>query len=101
MADFIRVCNVDQVPVGTPLTVEINGRPVAIVEINGSYYSFEDICPHQGSSFEDGSLDGEIVTCPLHGWKLNAVTGESLEAPGIKIETFEVKVEGDSIYIRL
>ena len=101
MNDFTQVCPVDMVPSDAPLTVEIDGRPVAIFRVGEEYYAVEDICPHQGASFEGGALDDEIVTFPLHGWRLNVITGGSLEAPGIKIETYDVEVVDGSIYVRL
>ena len=89
------------VPSDSPLTVEIDGRPVAIFRVGEKYYAVEDICPHQGASFEGGPLDGEIVTCPLHGWRLNVITGQSLEAPSIQVETYETKVSGGFLFVRI
>ena len=101
MDDFIKVCKTDDISDSAPLAVEIDGKPVALFRIAGKYYAIEDICPHQGSSFDGGSVDGDIVTCPLHGWKLNVVSGASLEAPGVTIETYEVRVAGNDVYVRL
>jgi 3-phenylpropionate/trans-cinnamate dioxygenase ferredoxin subunit len=99
--DFVYVCSIDQIPREGPLAIEIGGRPVAIFKINDKCFAIEDICPHEGSSFSGGSLDGEVVTCPLHGWRLNVTTGASLEAPSIQVETYEVKIMGDAVHVRL
>jgi nitrite reductase (NADH) small subunit len=101
MDDFVKVCSVDDVPEDTALAVEISGRPVAVFKIGDKFFAVEDICPHQGGSFEGGTLDGEIVTCPLHGWRLNVVTGESLDAPGVKIETYDVEIVDGDVYVRV
>jgi nitrite reductase (NADH) small subunit len=99
--DFVKVATVDQVPDNEGLMLEVDGLPVALFRVAGKYYAIEDVCPHQESSFEGGELDGAKVTCPLHGWRLNVISGESLEAPGTKVETYEVRLEGQDIYIRL
>ncbi len=101
MEDYVKVCSVDEVPDDTALAVEIDGRPVAIFKVESRYYAVEDICPHQGASYEGGELDGEVATCPMHGWRLNVVTGQSLEAPGVKIETYDVEVVDGFVYVRL
>lgn len=100
MSEFIRICSVDEIPPGEPLTVEIDGKPVAIGRVGDKYYAIEDICPHQGASFEGGEIEDDILTCPLHGWRTNLVTGQSLEAPSIKVQTYEVKVEDGTIFVK-
>jgi Ferredoxin subunits of nitrite reductase and ring-hydroxylating dioxygenases len=48
----------------------------------------------------DGELDGETVTCIYHGAKFNVRTGEVLALPAYEpVETYQVKVEGDDIYV--
>lgn len=101
MDDFIKVATVDQVPDNEGLILDVDGYPIAIFKVGDNFYAVEDVCPHQESSFEGGELDDNVVTCPLHGWKLDVTSGQSLEAKGAKVETYEVKVEGEDIYIRL
>jgi nitrite reductase (NADH) small subunit/3-phenylpropionate/trans-cinnamate dioxygenase ferredoxin subunit len=101
MDDFVKVCSIDDVPDETALAAEIDGRPIAVFKVGDRFFAVEDICPHQGASFEGGALDGEIVTCPSHGWRLNVITGESLEAPGVKIETYDVEIVDGDVYVRI
>lgn len=101
MDDFVKVATVDQVPENEGLIMDVDGYPIALFKVGDKYYAIEDVCPHQESSFEGGELDGKEVTCPLHGWKLDVTSGQSLEAPNTRIETYEVKVVGEDIYIRL
>jgi 3-phenylpropionate/trans-cinnamate dioxygenase ferredoxin component len=101
MDDFVKVCSVDDVPGDTALAVEISGRPIALLRTGDRIYALEDICPHQGASFEGGTVDGEIVTCPMHGWRMNMITGESLDAPGVKIETYDVEIVDGDVYVRI
>lgn len=100
MDDFVKVCAVEDIPENEPLAVEIDGIPVAICKVNGEFYAIEDVCPHQGASYEGGEVEGEILTCPLHGWRANVVTGKSLEAPAIEIVTYEVRVKDGFVYVK-
>jgi 3-phenylpropionate/trans-cinnamate dioxygenase ferredoxin subunit len=101
MDDFVKVCPIEDIPDDEPLAVEIDGVPVAICKVNGKFYVIEDVCPHQGSSYEGGEIDGEVLTCPLHGWRTNVVTGKSLESEAIEIETYEVRVEDGFLYVKV
>jgi nitrite reductase (NADH) small subunit len=49
----------------------------------------------------EGPLAGNIVTCPLHGWRADVTSGESLEMPGVMVSTFEVKVEDGKVFIKV
>lgn len=37
-------------------------------------------CPHRGLPVEAMHRDGDILTCPGHGLRFNAITGEALQA---------------------
>jgi nitrite reductase/ring-hydroxylating ferredoxin subunit len=37
----------------------------------------------------------------MHGWRLNVITGESLDAPGVKIETYDVEIVDGDVYVRI
>lgn len=100
MAEFIKICALSDIPPSEPLIVEINGEPVALCRIGEQVYALEDVCPHQGASFEGGEIEDEVLTCPLHGWRANICTGQSLEAPSLKIKTYDTKIEGGNVYVR-
>ena len=55
----------------------------------------------QGGPLDEGEIDGTTVTCPWHGWEYNVTTGENLDDPDTKQETYAVKVEGDDIFVEV
>jgi nitrite reductase/ring-hydroxylating ferredoxin subunit len=100
MSDFVPVAKVGEITVGKIRKVVLSGKGVAIYNVDGTFYATSSVCPHQDGALEDGDLQGKIVTCPWHGWMFNVETGASVMNPSIKIETYDVKVEGDEILIR-
>ena len=44
-------------------------------------------------------LDGDVVTCPWHGWRYNVKTGENAMLPTAKVPTYQVKVEGNDVLV--
>lgn len=101
MSEFTEVCALKDIPANEPLIVEIDGNPIALCRIGEMVYALEDCCPHQGASFEGGEIDDDILACPLHGWRANICTGQSLEAPSIRIKMYETKVEGGQVYVKV
>jgi hypothetical protein len=49
MSDWVDVAAVEDFPVGGVLSVEVDGAQVAVVNVDGTCYAIEDICPHDGS----------------------------------------------------
>jgi nitrite reductase/ring-hydroxylating ferredoxin subunit len=57
-------------------------------EFRGTFYVIEDRCGHQNASLAMGTLQGKIVTCPLHFSRFDVTTGKKISGP------VEVKIDG-------
>jgi nitrite reductase/ring-hydroxylating ferredoxin subunit len=101
MGDFVKVARRDEIAAGNGMTVDVSGTPVAIFNVDGKYCATHNTCLHRQGPLGEGELDGNTVTCPWHGWQYDVTTGQCLTAPGQKVQTFEVKVEGDDLLVRL
>jgi len=99
MANFVKVCKAGDIPAGAGKTVDINGKPVAIFNVDGNFYAISDTCLHRGGPLGEGELDGKVVTCPWHGWRYDVTTGSNDMNPSVTVEKFQVKVEGDDILV--
>lgn len=60
-----------------------------------------DVVPTSGGPLGNGSLSGENVVCPWHGWSFNRCDGRSGRGYPIAVSSYELKAEGDSLWIRL
>ena len=82
--------------------VEVEGRKVALFNLEGSYWAIDDTCPHRGGPLSEGEVEREVVTCPWHGSRFNIETGEVLISPAIEgVKSYEVQVEGSIIMIEV
>ncbi len=100
MAEFEKVANVSDIKPGEIKSFVVGNEMVAICNSDGTFYAFMDECSHQALPLSDGLLEGKTLTCAYHGAEFNIVTGGALCLPAVDgVETFEVKVEGDDIYI--
>ena len=101
MADFVKVAKTSEIPAGQGKCVEVEGRRLAIFNVDGSYYAIDDVCQHQGGPLGEGELSGKIVTCPWHGWEYDVTNGINTFDTDLKQEQFEVKVDGNDILVAL
>jgi len=99
MNSLTKVATTAELQPGTGKKVEINGKEIAVFNIDGKFYAFDDMCPHRGGSLSEGSCDDKVVACPWHGWQYNVETGACLTNPGVQQQTYEVTVEGNDILI--
>ena len=96
-----RVGKVADIGRGAMSAVSVGRAAVAIANVEGVFYAFDDRCTHQGCSLAEGDLEGTTVTCPCHGSEFDVRTGEVLEGPADEpVATYEVVVEGDELAIR-
>ena len=97
---FQRVASVSDIPAGVTKVFEVGDRAVAVCNVSGDLYAIEDVCTHDGSSFEQGELDGCEIECPRHGARFDVRDGSATELPAVvPVDTFAVRIEGDDIEV--
>ncbi len=97
---FAKVANVSDLAEGSCKAVSINGKKLVLYKVAGKYYATVDECNHRGGPLSQGTLQGEIITCPWHEGKFDVCTGIPAGGPVHKnIEIFPVRVQGNDIEI--
>ena len=102
MSEFVPVAKVGDVPPGEHIRVEVDGEGVLLANVGGEFYAVLDTCTHEEARLSQGFLMGSRIECPLHGSMFDVKTGDVKGLPAtIPLPTFETKVEGDDVYVRL
>lgn len=78
---FIRAISTYEIAPGGMKTVELDGHEIVICNCGGTYYAIERRCGHMNAPLELGTLDGNIVTCPMHCAQFDVTTGQALSGP--------------------
>ncbi|MBI3921891.1 MAG: non-heme iron oxygenase ferredoxin subunit [Armatimonadetes bacterium] len=101
MPAFVKVAEVGELSPGDCKHVELDSDEIALFNVEGEYYALHGICPHQGGPLGDGYTDGEVVSCPWHGWQFNVKSGQSPMIPGISVQSYPVRIEGGEIQVEV
>ena len=102
MPEFHKLAKADEVAPGEVKQYQVEGRPVALCNVDGEFHAIEDVCTHDAGPLAQGELIGSQIKCPRHGAKFDVTTGKALTLPAIKpVPKHEVKVEGNDIYVAL
>lgn len=82
--------------------VDTDAGKIAVANVDGEYFAFDDTCTHQGCSLSTGSLNGTNVTCPCHGSTFDVTSGEVVNGPASRpVMPYTVTVDGEEIQIEL
>ena len=99
---WIKVAETSEVKEKSGKELNVEGNRIALFKVNANYFAIDAICRHQDGSLAPGTLDGEVVECPLHSWHYNIRTGALLDyLDGVKLKTYKVDVRGNEIYLDL
>ncbi|MDD4786037.1 MAG: Rieske (2Fe-2S) protein [Pirellulales bacterium] len=101
MPEFIPIAKVSDVPEGRAKAFTIAGREIALFHVKGRFYALDDYCPHMGESLSIGEVYGDAVLCARHLWAFRLADGVCLDVPSLSAGTFEVRVEGDDVLVRI
>jgi 3-phenylpropionate/trans-cinnamate dioxygenase ferredoxin subunit len=98
--EFHAVARTGEIDEDEAMQVLIGRREIALYRLGGEYFATDDICSHAYASLADGYLEDGQIECPLHGARFDIRTGKALTAPAsVDLATYQVKVEGDTIYV--
>jgi ferredoxin-NADP reductase/nitrite reductase/ring-hydroxylating ferredoxin subunit len=105
------VARAADIPAGSRLIVEVQGRSVGIFNVDGRFHALLNRCPHQGAELCRGSILGhldspvpgditydgtrKLLQCPWHGWEYDMATGQSYFDSRVRSYPVDVRV-GDA-----
>ncbi len=127
---YVEVAKIDEIAPGGMKAYEVNGKEIVLCNYEGKIYAINRRCGHMNAPLEMGTLEGYILTCPMHHSQFDIRTGEALSGPvprdfgdepfpeslqrffqylGIlmseiktyDIETYNVRIEGDSVTVEI
>lgn len=121
MAEHV-VATTDELEPGERIIVDLDGKEIAVFNLDGEYYAYLNYCAHQGGplcegttvatkevSFDRDSLEyrvewtreNEIIACPWHNWEFDLRTGECLSRDGVRLPSYPITVSDGEIVLQL
>ena len=106
---LVKIAETSEIPRGQMKVFKLAEKEILIVNVNGNYYAIANRCTHKNGDLSKGSLDGNIVTCPVHAARFDVTTGKAIAGPKIAFfraktndePSYQVKIEGRDVMIDL
>ena len=103
MSDFQKIAATTELANGHMKTFWVQGKAIALANVDGEYFAIDDICTHEQCSLgTDGALDGNILICGCHGGMYDVTTGSVIAPPPpAPVQSYETKIDGENILVKL
>ena len=102
------VGNIKDFPKEGGACVKYHSHQIAVFqfESRAQWYAAQNMCPHKYDMVLSRGLtgtEGEIpkVACPQHKKTFSLESGEGLSDPSLKIQTYEIQLDGPRVLIKL
>jgi nitrite reductase/ring-hydroxylating ferredoxin subunit len=93
-----------------PQELVVGTRTILLVLSSGRLRAVDGICPHLGGLLAEGTVEGDRLTCPLHGAVFSVASGAVLADPfGLEppeggvdpLRTYPTRVEAGMVEVDL
>jgi nitrite reductase/ring-hydroxylating ferredoxin subunit len=78
---FVKVAKIDEIAPGGMKAVEVEGKEAILCNYDGKIYALDRRCGHMNAPLDMGTLEGYVLTCPMHDAQFDITTGEALSGP--------------------
>jgi nitrite reductase/ring-hydroxylating ferredoxin subunit len=99
-AKWEKLCSVEELPPGTRKRFPLGAIDILVFNNGKRYYASAAECPHLGEPLDNGELQGHIVRCNAHGYKLDLSNGKCITEAGLDIAVFPVEVRDGFVWVR-
>jgi 3-phenylpropionate/trans-cinnamate dioxygenase ferredoxin subunit len=95
-----RVATRADVPPGSVRVFQVNGRSIALANLDGAFYAVDNLCTHDNGPLGEGTLWNGTIECPRHGARFDVQTGAVKALPAVRpVRTYPVHVDGDEVSV--
>jgi nitrite reductase (NADH) small subunit len=97
---WIDIGRLEDIPVRGARVVKTAKGCIAVFRTaENEVFAVNDRCPHKGGPLSQGIVHGHAVTCPLHNWVINLVTGEAQGADVGSVQTVPLRTEAGRLLL--
>ncbi|MBI1953737.1 MAG: Rieske 2Fe-2S domain-containing protein [Candidatus Omnitrophica bacterium] len=99
------VAKPEEIPPGASKLVTVDGKEVALFNVEGCLYALGNRCPHRGGPLVRGRLErlpdsgAWAVRCPIHGWLFDLASGKNATGPHAGTPSYPVICRDGEVFV--
>jgi nitrite reductase/ring-hydroxylating ferredoxin subunit len=95
-----RIGRIDEIPSEQMRQYSVDGSEILVANQGSQFYALAARCTHAGAPLVEGSLQGEVLTCPWHGSRFKITDGSLVRGPAEEpLKSYPVSVEDGYVVI--
>ena len=99
---LVELCDKSILVVGELKSFKAKGHEILAVNVGGKVFCLDGRCTHAGAPLAEGTLEGEVLTCPWHYSQFNITSGMVLRDPAYKpLRTYRVEERENIVFVDL
>jgi 3-phenylpropionate/trans-cinnamate dioxygenase ferredoxin subunit len=99
---FVKAAKRFELPENDGTYVEVEGKRIALFNLDGEIYAIDNACTHMGGPLSLGRVKDDEVECPWHGSRFHIKTGEVRTFPAKEdVATHQVRITGDDVEVEI
>jgi nitrite reductase/ring-hydroxylating ferredoxin subunit/uncharacterized membrane protein len=100
-AEFTAVVPVAEVPENTPTKVTFGATAIMLVRRGEVVHALKDTCSHLGGPLSQGTLEGDLITCPWHFSTFRITDGAVIHGPASSRQVrYDARVNAGQVELR-
>jgi nitrite reductase/ring-hydroxylating ferredoxin subunit len=115
MSEWTELLPAGELADGQMKAMEGPDRKLLVARVGDDFYVTQAHCQHMGANLAKGTLEGAVVTCPLHGSQYDVTDGHVIRwtswtnpalcdaneavRPRRALQTYDVKVEAEAVWV--
>jgi nitrite reductase (NADH) small subunit len=96
---FVRAAKATEIAPGQIREIRLEGTTIALANVGGQFHAVSNTCLHRGGPLGHGSLQGNVVTCPWHGWSFDVTSGKVAGSQSAGVASYPVELRGEDVYV--
>ena len=96
---FVMVCDVNDIEEDRAKMFCIDKERIAVYKTQGKLFAVNNVCKHQNGPLGEGKILDGCITCPWHGYQYLPQNGQSPPPFKEKVSTYDVRVEGNKVWV--
>ena len=81
---YLKLCDIKDVPDGSIRQFDLRDNEYLVINLKGQFFCLDGRCTHAGAPLAEGTLKGDILTCPWHYSQFNIRDGSVVNGPSEK-----------------
>lgn len=96
--DWYEAGRLEELEEGRLLSKLIAEKNIVVVKVGGQIHAFHNACIGSILPLDQGRVEDHYLICPWHGCRYELGSGNLLDRPGEKLETYKITIENDGTY---